>query len=216
MRKLITTAAIIFSCLNLASAQTDTKAKAILADVSKKYRSYDIIKTGFTSTLDNPQAKIKETQTGTIYLKSKTNKYKIVLKYQELISDGKTQWNYLKTDREVQVSDFENDPKLLNPAKIFTIYEKGYKYVSSDDTKISGKIYNVIDLTPLDSKSPYFKIRLNIDRTTKHIGSAVIFDKNGNKYTYTINSFTPNFKASESIFAFDAKQHPGVEVVDLR
>lgn len=216
MRKLLASTVILLSCITLASAQTDKKAKAILADVSKKYRSYDIIKTDFTSTLDNPQAKIKETQTGTIYLKSKTNKYKIVLKDQELISDGKTQWNYLKTDKEVQVSDFENDPNLLNPAKIFTIYEKGYKYVSSDDTRINGKIYNVIDLTPLDSKSPYFKIRLNIDRTTKHIGSAVIFDKNGNKYTYTINSFTPNFKASDSIFSFDAKQHPGVEVVDLR
>lgn len=216
MKKLIISAAILLGCLNLASAQIDTKAKAILADVSKKYRSYNIIKTDFTSTLDNPQAKIKESQTGTIYLKSKTNKYKIVLKDQELISDGKTQWNYLKTDKEVQVSDFENDPKLLNPAKIFTIYEKGYKYVSSGDTRINGKVYNVIDLTPLDSKSPYFKIRLNIDRTTKQIGSAVIFDKNGNKYTYTINSFVPNFKASDSIFAFDAKQHPGVEVVDLR
>ncbi|HCN84541.1 MAG TPA: gliding motility protein [Sphingobacteriaceae bacterium] len=216
MRKLTASAFIILSCSNFVSAQTDATAKAILAQVSKKYRSYDIIKTDFTYTLDNPQAKMKETQAGTIYVKSKTNKYKIILKDQELISDGKTQWNYLKTDKEVQVSNFENDPNSINPAKIFTIYEKGYKYVSSDDTKINGKIYNVIDLTPLDTKSSYFKIRLNIDRTTRQIGSAVIFDKNGNKYTYTIGSFTPNFKASESIFTFDAKQHPGVEVVDLR
>ena len=216
MRKIIASTFILLSCSTVVFAQTDAAAKTLLAEVSKKYRSYDIIKTDFIYTLDNPQAKMKDTQAGTIYVKSKTNKYKIILKDQELISDGKTQWSYLKTDKEVQISNFENDPKSINPAKIFTIYEKGYKYVSADDTKINGKIYNVIDLTPLDTKSSYFKIRLNIDRTTKQIGSAVIFDKNGNKYSYTIGSFTPNFKASESIFTFDAKQHPGVEVVDLR
>jgi outer membrane lipoprotein-sorting protein len=216
MRKLIGFALIILSYSNFVSAQTDPKAKAILADVSKKYRSYDLINTGFTYTLDNPQAKIKETRSGTIYVKSKTNKYKIVLPEQELMSDGKTLWTYLKEDKEVQVTDADNGTKSFNPARIFTIYEKGYKYVSSDDTKINGKTYSVIDLTPLDTKSSYFKIRLNIDRVTKQIASAIVFDKNGNKYTYTIGLFTPNFKASDSIFTFDAKQHPGVELVDLR
>ena len=200
----------------MVSAQTDAKAKAILADVSKKYRSYDIIKTDFTYTLENPQAKIKETQTGTIYVKSKTNKYKVVLKEQELISDGRNQWTYLKADKEVQLSAVDNDPNSLNPAKIFTIYEKGFKYVYMDDTKIGGRLYKIIELTPLDNKRSFFKVRLNIDNVTKQIKTAVIFDKNGNRYTYTMESFTPNFKTSESIFAFDAKQHPGVEVVDLR
>lgn len=216
MKKLLAAAILFFSCITLVSAQTDPKAKAILADVSKKYRSYNIIKTDFTYTLDNPQAKLKESQSGTIYVKSKTNKYKVVLKEQELISDGKTQWTYLKEDKEVQVNDADNDPKSLNPARIFTIYENGFKYVSSDDTKSNGKIYNVIDLTPIDTKRSYFKIRLTIDRTSKQIFSAVVFDKNGNKYTYTIGTFTPNFKSSDAIFSFDAKQHPGVEVVDLR
>src|SRR4051812_32249361 len=102
MKKLIMAAAVIIGYLNIASAQTDVKAKAILADVSRKYRSYDIIKTDFTYTLENPQANTKESQTGTIYVKSKTNKYKIILKGQELISDGKSQWTYLKADKEVQ------------------------------------------------------------------------------------------------------------------
>jgi outer membrane lipoprotein-sorting protein len=44
----------------------------------------------------------------------------------------------------------------------------------------------------------------------------VIFDKNGNKYTYQIKTFTPNVKVPETTFAFDAKKYPGVEVVDLR
>jgi outer membrane lipoprotein-sorting protein len=44
----------------------------------------------------------------------------------------------------------------------------------------------------------------------------MIFDKNGSRYIYTIQSFTPNVKVPESTFTFDKKDHPGVELVDLR
>lgn len=216
MRKFVLSALIIMGSVASVLAQTDAKAKAILAEVSKKYRSYDVIKTDFTFTLDNPQAKVKETQVGTLYAKSKANKYKVVLKAQELISDGRNQWTYSKADKEVQLSEVDNSPNAMNPAQIFTIYEKGFKYIYTGDAKLNNRITHVIDLTPLDSKRSFFKVRLNIDKLNKQISNAVIFDKNGNRYTYTIRTFTPNVKVPESIFAFDAKKYPGVEVVDLR
>jgi outer membrane lipoprotein-sorting protein len=216
MKKTILSAFLIIGSVVSVWAQTDAKAKAILAEVSKKYRAYDVIKTDFTFTLDNPQAKIKESQTGTLYVKSKTNKYKIVMKGQDLISDGKTQWTYLKNEKEVQVNDVDNSPNALNPAKIFTIYEKGFKYLYSGETKVNGKTQHIIDLTPTDSKRSFFKVRLNIDKVSKQITNAVIFDKNGNRYTYQIRTFTPNVKVPESTFAFDARKYPGVSVEDLR
>lgn len=196
--------------------QTDAKARAILAEVSRKYRSYDVIKADFTFTLDNPQAKLKETQTGTLYAKAKSNKYKVVLKSQELMSDGKNQWTYSKADREVQLSEVDNSLNALNPAQIFTMYEKGFKYFYSGEKRVNNRAVHVIDLTPTDIKRSFFKVRLNIDKLTKRISNAVIFDKNGNRYTYLIRTFTPNVKVPESMFAFDAKKYPGVEVVDLR
>lgn len=216
MKRSIGVTMLFLGFLNGLSAQTDVKAKTILADVSKKYSSYNIIKTDFTYTLENAQANIKETYAGTIYVKARTNKYKVILKGQELISDGKTQWTYLKADKEVQLNAVDNDPNAINPAKIFTIYEKGFRYLYVSDTKVKGRVNNIIELIPTDSKRSFFKVRLNVDKINKQISNAVIFDKNGNKYTYSIQSFTPNFKAPESIFAFDLKQHPGVEVVDLR
>ena len=84
------------------------------------------------------------------------------------------------------------------------------------DSKVNNRTVHVIDLTPTDGKRSFFKVRLNIDKSTKQISNAIIFDKNGNRYTYTIRTFTPNVKVSESMFAFDAKKYPGVEVVDLR
>lgn len=216
MKKVILSALMIVGSAISVLAQTDAKAKAILAEVSKKYKAYDIIKTDFSFTLDNPQAKIKDTQTGTLYVKSKSNKYKIVMKAQDLISDGKTQWTYLKNEKEVQINDVDNSPNAINPAKIFTIYEKGFKYLYTGDVKVNGKTQHVIDLTPVDSKRSFFKVRLNVDKTSKQISNAVIFDKNGNRYTYSIRTFTPNVKVAESIFAFDAKNYPGVSVEDLR
>ncbi|TCD00484.1 LolA family protein [Pedobacter psychroterrae] len=197
-------------------AQTDAKAKSILTQVSKKYRAYDIVKTEFVFSLDNQQAKIKETQQGTLYVKANANKYKVVMKDQELISDGKSQWTYLKEDREVQVTDVDNSSDAINPAKIFTLYEQGFKYLYTGESKIGGKVYQMIDLSPVDTKRSYFKIRLSIDKNAKQIASAVIFEKSGNKYTYEIKSFVPNVKIAESAFSFDTKKYPGVEVVDLR
>ena len=197
-------------------AQTDAKAKAILAEVSKKYRLYDIVKADFTFTLDNQQAKVKETQEGTLYAKASANKYKVVMTNQDLISDGKSQWTYLKDDKEVQLTNVDNGDDVLNPARIFTIYEKGYKYLYTGDSKVGGKIYQMIDLSPIDTKKSFFKIRLSIDKAVKQIANVLIFDKNGNKYAYAIKSFVPNVKVPESTFAFDAKKYPGVEVVDLR
>ncbi|WP_423148177.1 LolA family protein [Rubrolithibacter danxiaensis] len=216
MRKAILCVWIIFTSCGAVLAQTDSKAKAILASVSKKYRSFDVIKAGFTSEINNPQNNIHESQTGTLYAKSKANKYKVILNEQELISDGKSQWTYLKDDKEVQLSEVDNSPNALNPAQIFTIYEKGFKYLYTGESKSKGRSYYNIDLTPLDSKSSFFKVRLRIDKLTKLINNVQIFDKNGNRYTYAINSFTPNVKVPETFFTFDNKKYPGVEVVDLR
>lgn len=198
------------------NAQTDPKAKAILAEVSKKYRSYDVVKTDFTFTLDNKQAKVKETQQGTLYVKANANKYKVAMTNQELISDGKVQWTYLKQDKEVQVSNVDPSGEALNPAKIFTIYEKGFKYIYTGEQKVGNKVYQMIDLSPTDAKKSVFKVRLSIDKAAKQIANIVIFEKNGNTYTYHVKTFSPNVKVPETTFAFDAKKYPGVEVVDLR
>lgn len=215
MRKLIL-AFLALGVFGSVSAQTDPKAKAILAEVSKKYRSYDVVKTDFTFTLDNKQAKVKETQQGTLYVKANANKYKVAMTNQELISDGKVQWTYLKNDKEVQVSNVDPSGESLNPAKIFTIYEKGFKYIYTGEQKVGGKTYQMIDLSPTDPKKNVFKVRLSVDKAAKQITNIVVFEKNGNTYTYNVKTFSPNVKVSDATFAFDAKKYPGVEVVDLR
>lgn len=226
MNKLIIFSALILTTVTSAFAQKDAAARAILNKVSEKYRTYDAIKTDFTFTLESPQAGVKETQNGTLITRSKSNKFKVSLYSpgasgnpevtQEIICDGRTQWNYLKKDKEVQVNNANSSGEGLNPAQVFTIYEHGYKYIYNGENKAGGKVYQEIDLTPEDIKKPFFKVRLQIDKAKKQIYSALIFDKNGNRYTYTLKSFVPNIPVSDNTFIFDVKAHKGVEVVDLR
>lgn len=208
-------------------AQQDAQAKAILSQVTAKYKSYDVFKTDFSFTLENPQAGVKETQTGTLIARQKTNKFKVTIYgkaaagkvpvvAQEIISDGKSQWTYLKKDNEVQVNEVDKSGEGLNPAQVFTIYEKGYKYVYTGDQKLNGKVYQVIELSPTDAKKNIFKVRLFIDKAQKQIYSAQIFDKNGSRYNYTLKSFSKPVSVADNTFTFDVKAHPGVEVVDLR
>lgn len=216
MKKIISALMVVAAFATSTYAQTDAKAKSILADVSKKYKSYNIVKTDFTFTLENPKAKVKETQQGTLYVKANSNKYKVAMTNQELISDGKSTWTYLKRDKEVTVNTVDNSGDAINPAKIFTVYEKGFKYIYTGEEKAGVKTYQMIDLTPVDTKKSIFKVRLSIDKTAKQIANVVLFDKNGNKYTYNVKTFTPNVNVPETTFAFDTKKYPGVEVVDLR
>jgi outer membrane lipoprotein-sorting protein len=224
MKKILLFSLLIALSITQTFAQKDVEAKKILNQVSLKYKFYDVVKADFTFTIDDPQANMKATQSGTLIAQSKTNKFKVIIYSpgnksdvaQEITSDGKNQWTYLKKDNEVELNEVDHSEGNLNPAQMFTIYEHGYKYIYNGDEKVDGKLCQVIDLSPEDSKKPYFKIRLSIDKVKKQVYSALIFDKNGSRYTYTIHSFTPNIKLPNNIFTFDKKDHPGIEVVDLR
>jgi len=224
MKKLLIYFILTVLTTGYAFAQKDAEAKKILSAVSAKYKSYDIVKADFTFTLDDPQANVKDTQTGTLIARSKANKFKVIIyspgdkttSAEEIISDGKSQWTYQKKDKEVQLSDVDHSEDNINPAQLFTIYEKGYKYLYNGDEKVDGRLCQIIDLTPDDEKKQFFKVRLSIDKVKKQIYSALIFDKNGSRYTYTIRSFTPNVKLPDNIFTYNKSDHPGVEVVDLR
>ena len=44
-----------------------------------------------------------------------------------IINNGETLWYFMKDVPEVQVMESDSEDE-MNPSKIFTIYERGYKY----------------------------------------------------------------------------------------
>jgi len=214
MKKATLLLGLILCVSFISRAQQDPKATQILNGVSAKYKSFTSVKADFSIKIENGQNKTTDTQTGTLYVKG--NKYKVNLKNQEVTSDNNTVWTYIKEANEVQVNTYEPDENSITPSQIFTIYEKNFIYAFIEEKTVNGKVLQFIELTPNDKSKPYFKIRLGIDKAAKTVQNAVVFDKNGNRYTYEIKTFTPNPALADSFFTFDTKAHPGVEVVDLR
>jgi outer membrane lipoprotein-sorting protein len=59
-------------------------------------------------------------------------------------------------------------------------------------------------------------VLIEVDKAAKTIISTKVFEKNGNRYTYSVSSMTTNTDIPDTSFSFDPKKFPGVEVIDLR
>ncbi|MDM1294808.1 outer membrane lipoprotein carrier protein LolA [Sphingobacterium sp. N143] len=196
-------------------AQNDASAKALLGKVSQKYNGYKTIQANFT--LDIKQANgSSHTDAGTLYLDKSNNRYHVSTKNQGLISDSKTQWNIMKAEQEVEVSEANNTTDDINPTNIFTFYNSGFSYKLTNSEKVKGLTLSVVELRPIDSKKNYSKIKLRINKANNLIYDTTIFDKSGNRYTYTLTSQEGNKPLSSSLFSFNKNDYKGFEVVDLR
>ncbi len=199
----------------LMNAQIDPEASALLKKVSAKYKAYTSSKTDYSIKIHFAEAKTDIVKKGTLYLKGAKFKMQI----DEVIStcDGKNIWNYLPNEKQVQISVYDKADGNISPEKFFTLWEKDYIYRIKEKKTVNGKNTAVIEMSPTTKKNGgIFKIDVTINTSTNELMSFLIYEKNGTRTTYTINTTTPNISLAETFFTFDAKQFPGVEVVDLR
>lgn len=206
--------AFIILITNSVSAQTDAKAQEILKGVSAKYKSYKSLQAAFKLSRLDQKTKKSDIFSGTITISGA--RYSFSMSDQTVMCDGKTTWTYLKESNEVQISETKTTEGAITPTTIFTMYEKGFRSKYMGEKTISGKVIQVIELTPEDTKKNYFKIVLNIDKAGKFVSEAKIYEKSGGILTYSIVKFTPNFAVTDDVFVFNKSKFPGVDVVDLR
>jgi outer membrane lipoprotein-sorting protein len=212
MKKILCLLLLACSLLNL-TAQ-DKKAEQILKSVAGKYKSFKTYKADYKYLLENKRDKLYITKKGALFVK--TAKYRLEMGTMTIICDGKTLWNFNKDNNEVQVSDYDPANAEVNPSKIFSIYDKGYLSQFIEEKTENGRIMQLIELTPIDKKKSFFKIKLYIDKGLSQICRSKIFDKNGNVYTYEVLKFQGHIKIKDHFFNFNKKDYPGVEILDLR
>ncbi|MPM14827.1 Outer-membrane lipoprotein carrier protein [bioreactor metagenome] len=205
--------AFVFACTAFgASAQTDTKAKAILDALSAKLDALETMKFEFTYTMTNTADNINETKSGSIYLKG--DKYRLYIADQLIICDGTTIWTILKEDKEVQINSV--DPNNQNtPNKMLTSYNKNYKAKFIKEAPKAGVVMQTLDLTPVTTQS-FYKVRLEINKTANMVYSSTVYDKNGTTYTYLVSNFVENPKVFDSRFTFDKADYPDYTINDMR
>ncbi|HPF00489.1 MAG TPA: outer membrane lipoprotein carrier protein LolA [Bacteroidales bacterium] len=212
MKKIFLIAFVFASTIFNASAQTDTKAKAILDALSAKLDALETMKFEFSYTMTNTAENINETKTGSIYIKD--DKYRLYIADQLIICDGTTIWTILKEDKEVQINSV--DPTNQNtPNKMLTSYNKNYKAKFIKEAPKAGIIMQTLDLTPLTAQS-FYKVRLEINKSKNMVYSSTIYDKNGTTYTYLVTNFIENPKVFESRFTFNKADYPDYSINDMR
>lgn len=187
----------------------DQKAKSILDRLSEKTKSFSTIEAHFTNTFTSSVTDVNESQSGKLYLKD--DAYRLELDGQTIICDGETNWIYLEDDEEVNITEIDDEENEMNPSKIFTIYEQGYKYQFVKEDKQN---YH-IDLFPKES-GPFSKVELIINKSKLQISSFTMIDKQGSHFSYTINTLITNKEINSDFFVFKTSDYPNVDVIDLR
>ena len=206
---------LIFSFIFLSnvSYSQDEKAKKILEDLSKKGKSFEDFTAEFSFNFFNKSQGIDEYSEGKIWVKD--DMYKLDISSDlSIINNGETLWYFMKDVPEVQIMDSDPEDE-MNPSKIFTIYESGYKYKYEGKSIIDNKKVENITLFPKESVA-ISKVILQVDTDKLELYKIQIIDKDGGTSIYTINSFNVNSNLSESKFNFKKKNYPGVEIIDLR
>ena len=124
--------------------------------------------------------------------------------------NGKTQWTYMKSQEEVNVSNpTEAQLQAINPYNFINIYKKGYSYTMK--TVSAG--YEV-HLKATDAKRQIQEMYITVNKST--YAPSQVKMRQGKKWT-TINvSSLKKANLSSSVFTFPSKDYPNAEVIDLR
>lgn len=205
-------------CTLSAVAQTDPAVKEILNQVSKKYDTYKTMRSDFELEVKDAQGQSFR-HTGLMLFNKENGQYRIQIQGDDIICDGKAVWNISKELKEVQVTEVEHNSSSIGPHNLFTFYKTGYKYLNMPDEQIvkNGKreTVRVIELSPEDNSTNYFKIKLRINNNN-HIQDITIFDKANNRYIYTMKSMYVNHDIASRHFEFIKNNYQDYEIIDLR
>lgn len=200
--------------VNVSWAQYDKEAKAILDAMSKKYKAIPSFSANIDYTMVNEADGVNDTFKGSIAVKG--DMYSLKMGGQEVINNSKTVWTYLPDDNEVNIDNHNAEAGDITPSTIYTIYQKGYKYIMLAPATIGGKKYDVVDLVSNNKEAQFYKIRLEIAKGDKTLRKFTMYDNEGSEYSYTITNFNPSVNLKDSDFEFDLNKHKDVDVIDLR
>ncbi len=206
--------------INSIQAQQDPEAGEILDKLSIKTKAYTSFQTKIIYRYEDKKEGNFFDKEGEIIMKG--NKYKLSFMESVIFYNGKTMWNFLPENNEVNV--FEPDPEELknedsfleNPQYLLNIYNEKYKYRLMGGISENGKNFYEIDLYPKNLDKPYSRIKLLIEKEKIQLYSAVVFGKDGINHLFTFPEIKTNFPVEDNFFTFNVKEHPGVEVIDLR
>ena len=109
-----------------------------------------------------------ENQNGSGWVKG--NKYNASFGGNTIISNGMKTWTIIKEDKTVYESDANNNGESINPKKIMTIWETGFKNKYEKEEALNGETVHVINLFPKNpAKSEFSSITVYISKSSNSL-----------------------------------------------
>jgi outer membrane lipoprotein carrier protein len=202
----------IFFLLTFTTVICCQDGNQLIKDVQNRFESITNLGADFLQSNELPDVKKPVTYKGK-FLFEKENKYRIELKNSEIITDGKTVWNYNKKTKKVIISDTENDQAVFSVKNIVYDYPAQSKINYVGKELVGGDSCNVIQLDPVDKEKKFESAKIWIGGNNL-IRKFEIKNPDNSILIFELSNIKINQKTPKDKFKFDPPQ--GTEIIDLR
>lgn len=150
-------------------------------------------------------------QTADFTMKISHEKFMMESKDVAVWFNGVTQWTYVKSSRELNITEPTTDELMeSNPFAILNFYNKVYNARRLADAGIA------IEMTSKDSNATIRKAVVSINSKTYLPTKIVVTLHNGRTMTAVITSITKGKRPLATAFTYDKAKYPAEETIDLR
>jgi len=212
MRKTVQTILACFVAVSFGMAQ---KAETVLEEAANAYEKSNGISAQFAANIQSEKLGVSESFEGTIQMKG--DKFVLITPDMRTWYDGKTQWTYVVSTDEVNLTTPTGDDlQFVNPMILLRSYKKDFnlKYIG-ESTADTGRMAHDLQLTA-KGNSDIEKIDVQIEKTTSLPVRMTVYMKNGMRSLIRISKMQTGVNQPDSFFTFNPADYPDAFVVDLR
>lgn len=188
----------------LALAMQAQTAMQVLDKTAAEFRNTPSVNIDFEIGING------DTDTGSIVLQG--NKFCTKTHDMTMWFDGKTMWTYVHANEEVNITEpTSTQLARINPYSFLNMYKQGYDVAFGGNTS---SYYEVV-LTATEAKTSIQKAIIRISKSTNS-PTYVMMGSKKSDLEINVLSYKKGVKQADSVFKFDKKKYPKVDVVDLR
>ncbi len=197
-------------CLALPIVAQQPDAKNILDRAADAFRKEKGVKIAFSVRAPEGNS------TGSICLKG--DKFLLETEGVTTWFDGRTQWSYLASGDEVNISEpAPEELQSINPYSWLSLYKQDYKLkVAKIGNASDNNTYKVV-MTATKRNQDMQCVILYIEKTSfRPLKLSMVRRGNKEAVVVFINSYQTGKSYDDSLFVFDKQAYPTAEIVDLR
>ena len=206
---------ILLAFLSFPAIAQKQQEKAVLDKTAETFRKAGGVQIMFdVKSYTNGQ--LEGTSSGEIRLKGE----KFVLKTPEAGTwfDGKTQWSYMESSEEVNVTNpTPEELRSINPYTLLYMYQQGFTYQLGAATQYAGKKVKEVILTSTDSRQDLSRIVLKVAQDTYQPVFIQLQQRGTKNYSeIVVTGYRTGQNYTDKEFVFDRSKYPDAEIIDLR